>query len=193
MVTEASALTSADTLCLWVPSAAVSGSKLSQGSKSLATGRNGRTVLLEAHRETLKPWRQRVRQEAWLAWLPREPLTGPVRLEITFLITPYASTPVRTRTLPWRQGTGDFDKLARAIADALGTMGTGKKKQPGIIYNNDAQIVSAEVSKDWAGVDEAGQQIPPGALIRVSPYVPERYPRDLVGDAIRLGCAGLVS
>jgi Endodeoxyribonuclease RusA len=186
-------------LRIWVPSGRIvaglrnPGSGMSQGSKSLMTGRDGKTYLVEAHRDTLDAWRTAVRAAALETWYPRPPLDGPLRLDVMLLIPPYASTPKRTRTFPCANGTGDASKLMRSIEDALGPMGTGKKRQPGIVYGDDAQIVFEQIQKDWAGVDLAGREIPPGALISVRPWNPDPTPRDLVGSILHSDPRRLVS
>lgn len=105
-----------------------------------------------------KSWSQLVAQGASTAilQLPEEArgvMEGPVRLTIAFYMPRpkkyhRRGQPVACLTAP------DWDKLARAVCDAL----------TAVVYRDDRQIVEAVVGKFYAGIDDA-----PHVTVRVEP------------------------
>jgi hypothetical protein len=67
-------------------------------------------------------------------------MAGPVALRAEFRLPKPASAPKRLRTWPIKARSGDVDKLARACLDAL----------TGVLFADDAQVISLMVTKDWA-------------------------------------------
>lgn len=128
----------------------VRGMPATQGSKN-AFVHNGRAILTESGGDKWRLWRHAVNTEARIAWQGQGPIEGPVGLEITVDLPRPQSAPKR-RTWPTKTRSGDVDKLARAILDAL----------TGVVYADDAQVTYLSIAKDWAG--EWG----PGATIRVT-------------------------
>ena len=118
-----------------------------QGSKSLL----GHGALVESSKR-VAPWRADVRAAAMSAmgdgW---QPLTGAVDVDIeVFLPRPKshygtgrnANAVKHTAPLyPTGHNSGDADKLARAILDALTSAG---------VWLDDAQVVKLRASKHWA-------------------------------------------
>jgi crossover junction endodeoxyribonuclease RusA len=69
-------------------------------------------------------------------------ITGPVGATLTFSLRRPKKLPTR---YPVGQRSGDVDKLARAALDAM----------TGVVYLDDAQVVSLLVTKCWAEADTA--------------------------------------
>ena len=126
----------------------VAGVAAPQGSKSLL----GHGALVESSKR-VAPWRTDVR-EAAIAAMGRagwQPLTGAVDVDIeVFLPRPKshygtgrnANAVKHTAPLyPTGHNSGDADKLARAILDALTSAG---------VWLDDAQVVKLRASKHWA-------------------------------------------
>ena len=125
----------------------VAGVAAPQGSKSLL----GHGALVESSKR-VAPWRADVRAAAMSAmgdgW---QPLTGAVDVDIeVFLPRPKshygtgrnANAVKHTAPLyPTGHNSGDADKLARAILDALTSAG---------VWLDDAQVVKLRASKHWA-------------------------------------------
>jgi len=88
-------------------------------------------------------WRQAVRSEAQRAMEYRERdnpyWSGPVSVECRFSLLKPASAPKTRRTWPIGARSGDVDKLARLILDAL----------TGIVFADDSHVVELHVSKDY--------------------------------------------
>jgi crossover junction endodeoxyribonuclease RusA len=137
-------------LDVWVP-----GRPVAQGSlKVVGRGR----VVDDSPR--LRPWRNAVETLARSGWRGRAPLAGPVALELAFTLALPKSAPKSWRARPrWatphRRGTGDVDKLARAVLDALGAAG---------VYADDAQVTRLAAGKAFGAA--------PGVRVRVWPGPP---------------------
>jgi len=126
-----------------------------QGSKTLMRGR-----LLDANAARLRPWREAVALVAAAAAACPALLTGPVRVSLTFTLPRPASHPLRPRSeavrervrLPIGRGTGDVDKLARAVLDSL----------TGTVYVDDAQVVDLWACKVYGapGVQVTVERVP---------------------------------
>ena len=116
-----------------------------QGSK---TGyiRGGRVVLVESSKK-VKPWREAVALVA-RRHCP-EPLDGPVRVTVDFIMPRPKSLPKRVKQHVKRP---DLDKLLRSTNDAL----------TGIAYQDDSQIVSIHGTKHYCHPDSD-----PGAIITI--------------------------
>jgi Holliday junction resolvase RusA-like endonuclease len=104
----------------------------------------------------LPEWRQKI---TWLARAERvrrrqAPWRGPVALEVTFWVDRPQSAPRTMDIWPTTRGSGDWDKLSRAIGDAL-------VDAEAIV--DDSQICEAHVYKRYA----------------VGPDLPRIYVRDV--------------
>jgi Holliday junction resolvase RusA-like endonuclease len=112
----------------------------------------------------LEPWRDAVIMLARSGWRGRPTLTGPVEVHVLFALPKPVSAPKNWREIPdeqypTRHGTGDVDKLARAILDAL-----TKAK----IYKDDAGVTDLVGRKRFA--DGPGCHLTaPGAHILLWP------------------------
>jgi crossover junction endodeoxyribonuclease RusA len=132
----------------------VVGLPVTQGSKR-AVLRGARAGLIDANDAKLRPWREAVRAVATDAWGNRPPVAGPVRVVVLFALHKPASAPKTRRTWPMGARSGDVDKLARAVLDAMTDAG---------IWRDDAQVVRLEVVKDYP---EHLDQMSPGAIVRL--------------------------
>jgi crossover junction endodeoxyribonuclease RusA len=117
----------------------VEGAPATQGSKR-GFVRGGRVVLVDDNSAALHSWREAIADDARAAWRRRPRLTGPVALTLTFSLLRPASAPKRRRTWPTAARSGDLDKLARAVFDAL----------TGVVFDDDAQVTEVIARKDWA-------------------------------------------
>jgi crossover junction endodeoxyribonuclease RusA len=140
----------------------VAGLPIPQGSKRIGRSRGGKPILLDDNDKALKPWRRSVVQAAKVAlfgdfsW---QPLIGPIRLALAFGFTRPPSHPRTRPTWPTGQGTtGDVDKLARAVMDAL---------TEAQVWRDDAQVVELYAAKDWCGQGVAQPLTLPGLIVRV--------------------------
>lgn len=105
--------------------------------------------MVDQNSKALKPWRQDVQDRAVAAMSGKKLLTGPVGVVIDFYMPKPKSAP-KTKTVCDKRPDGD--KLLRAVLDSL----------TGVVYKDDGQIVSYEVTKRYADDDE-----PPGVYIEV--------------------------
>ena len=128
----------------------VAGLAVTQGSKKAIPLRNGRIVLVEAGGDRLKQWRHAINDEARHHWTG-PPATGPVVVAAVFTVHRPKSAPKRTRTWPTGARSGDLDKLARAVLDAL----------TGVTFVDDSQVINLHVTKDYGDT--------PGVVITVVP------------------------
>lgn len=104
----------------------------------------GRRTMRTARRD--RAWREHVALLARAAMAGRQPIDGPVRLEID------ARWPSPRRTppaWPWRPSVPDADNVTKAIADALN----------GVAYRDDAQVVDLRVTKQYAVGGDAGTSV----------------------------------
>lgn len=82
-------------------------------------------------------WCRFIKEEIAKRWGDRELIEeGPVRVECLFLLPRPKSV---VRKFPTVRGTGDIDKLERAIYDAM----------TGIVYKDDAQVCSNANDKQY--------------------------------------------
>lgn len=120
----------------------VLGTPVTQGSKrAFVNQHTGRAVIVESAKGH-KSWREAVRSEAQdqaERVLPNGPMSGPVKVYLTFGLQRPASAPKRKRTWPIGARSGDVDKLARSILDAL----------TGVLFADDSQVLKLTVEKDY--------------------------------------------
>ena len=126
----------------------VIGEPQTQGSKR-AFAKNGRAWVVETGGAKHKSWREAVASEARAALGGAPLLTGPLEITLVFALPRPASAPKRRRTWPIGARSGDVDKLARAVLDAI----------TGTIARDDAQVIGLEVSKDYGD--------PPGVTVLI--------------------------
>ena len=103
-------------------------------------------------RQRHRDWRNAVASEArrWMSEHERTTLIrSPLVVRMTFSMSLAASKPKHTRWWPTGKGSGDVDKLARAILDSM----------TGVLFEDDAQVVGLVVAKDHGD--------PPGVTIEV--------------------------
>lgn len=86
------------------------------------------------------------------------PLTGRVRIRVTFTFTKPKSAPKTTETWPITRTSGDIDKLARNVLDALVDAG---------VLTDDSLCTDLDVRKRFVGHQEIDVLDVPGAVIRV--------------------------
>lgn len=87
----------------------------------------------------------------------RYPLDGPVRVEATFTFPRPASAPKTRVTWPTTRASGDGDKLARNLGDALEDAG---------VLVDDARIIDWVIAKRYPGQGPDALAIP-GVVVRV--------------------------
>lgn len=108
-----------------------------KGSTSKHGGPKYRAVTTSANPD-LKRWEQLVAFEAGHA-ARGQFLRGPIGVELVFRLRRPPSVSVKSR--PWPTVRPDLDKLARGAIDALS----------GVLFDDDAQIVTLTVLKRYAG------------------------------------------
>jgi crossover junction endodeoxyribonuclease RusA len=106
-----------------------------------------------ASRKALSSWREAVAAEARAAFAGAPLLACPVQVRLNFRLLRPASAPKTTRTWPIKARSGDVDKLARAVLDAI----------TGVLIADDSQVIGLVVSKDWGN--------PPGCAIALRPVL----------------------
>lgn len=132
----------------------VPGRPVSQGSKTVVFSSEGRPRVIDgrgSRPRELAAWRDAVAQSAFV-WVRGRLLEGPVAVDCAFFLP----RPRRQRTpLDWptQRASGDVDKLARAVLDALS----------GVAFADDVQVVELRATKQWAGA--AGE----GVLVAIRP------------------------
>lgn len=118
----------------------VAGQPVPQGS-SRAFVKNGKAIITSTSGQSLKDWRGAI------AGAAREHtdsvFVGPVRVVAHFVLPRPKSLPKRD-VRPWADKKPDIDKILRACLDAL----------TGVVYSDDAQVVSVMVTKIVAAVGE---------------------------------------
>jgi Holliday junction resolvase RusA-like endonuclease len=88
-------------------------------------------------------------------------LAGPVGVMVTFTVPRPATVLLRVRAWPTRKGkgTGDVDKLLRAVLDGL----TAAR-----VYGDDAQVCETFARKVYPDTPDVPDRLPdPGAVIRI--------------------------
>lgn len=87
------------------------------------------------------------------------PLDGPVHVDLTFTFAKPGSAPKSREIWPSTRSSGDIDKLARNVCDALVDAG---------VLVDDARVVDLTVRKVFPGQHMNALPLP-GAVIRVRP------------------------
>lgn len=127
----------------------VSGDPVPQGSmRAWKHPTTGAVVMTHSRKASLDKWRDAIRHEAQTLNQPCS--AGPVELHTTFVFSRPKSL---KRSVTRHTKRPDFDKLVRAVSDAL----------TGVLWVDDSQIDHAVISKRYADKDE-----PPGVRITVS-------------------------
>jgi Holliday junction resolvase RusA-like endonuclease len=109
---------------------------------------NGRVTMTDMKGDKLKLWRHAINDEA-RKHAGDTIIEGPVVMSVHFKLLKPKSAPKKKRTWPIGKLSGDLDKLARAVGDAL----------TGVLFVDDCQVVQWLVSKDYGDT--------PGAMITV--------------------------
>lgn len=130
----------------------VPGTPAPQGSKRYL----GNGVMIESSKR-VKPWRADIRAAAMQAF--KQPLTGPIRLDLLFVLPRPKSHYGTGRNAHKLKDSApqhhiqkpDLDKLVRAVGDALS----------GVAYHDDSQVVGGAHMKRWSdgASDRAGVHI----------------------------------
>lgn len=131
----------------WLLDTFVTGRPAPQGSKRHV----GHGILVESSK-AVGPWRTLVAWHVAQAW-NQPPLDGPVQLHLEFVMPRPSGTP--KRSTPAAIKRPDWDKLSRAVCDALTTAG---------VYRDDSQTVESHVTKRIAELDEQA-----GCRIQIRP------------------------
>ena len=118
-------------LSVWVP-----GKPKTKGSLDVVNARRGKAVVRE-NVVGSKRWRELVRYS--IAGLVAEPVEGPVVVDLLFVLPTDDAAKARS---------GDIDKLARNILDALQDAG---------VYRDDAQVIRLVAHKIADG-DQRGEE-----------------------------------
>ncbi len=132
----------------------VAGTPKPQGSKrAFQHPHTKRIVLTEASGDALRMWRQEVKTQSVYAMDGKPPWGPPtgIYLSVGFVLHRPLAT-AKTRPTPLAVKVPDLDKLTRGVCDAL----------TGTVYDDDSQIVSLNVWKRIAEIDE-----PTGAYFTV--------------------------
>ncbi|MFE2772256.1 RusA family crossover junction endodeoxyribonuclease [Microbacterium resistens] len=141
----------------------VAGVPVPQGSKKGFSPKGStRVTLVDANKESLKPWRETVTRIARASWLDRPQIVGPARLDLVFV---FARPATVKRRLP--SVAPDLDKLVRAIGDGVTDAG---------IWKDDGQVIRIVAEKVYGAA--------PGVHVSVSEMsvdVPTRGERLLAG------------
>jgi Holliday junction resolvase RusA-like endonuclease len=102
---------------------------------------------------SLKRWSETAAWEARSCMGSSKPIDGAVRVELLFCLP---RTTKKKHLFPDRHGTGDVDKIARAVLDAMEK----------IVYTNDARACDLLVKKRFA-------EVAAGVHVLVRPLTPE--------------------
>lgn len=140
----------------------VPGDPIPQGSKTVATAKNGRSYVRDDN-PRLKPWREKITAAAKFEISDRhhgkwEPMEGPLLVDVMFFLkrppSQYGSGRNSDRVLPSApvypiaMGGGDVDKLARAALDSLTAAG---------VIVDDSRVVDLVARKCYAaGIQKPG-------------------------------------
>lgn len=126
----------------------VAGIPAAQGSMRAFRLPNGKVTMTDMKGDKLKLWRHAINDEA--RKVGGALIEGPVRMQVDFKLLKPKSAPKRRRTWPIGKLSGDLDKLARAVGDAL----------TGVLFVDDSQIVQWHITKDYGDS--------PGAMITIT-------------------------
>lgn len=136
----------------------VLGTPAPQGSKKHV----GRGIMVESSK-LVRPWRDTIAWTAREALAGKPPLTGPVNLNVTFLLprpkahyrTGAKAHELKPSAPTWSPKKPDLDKLLRALLDALTTAQ---------VWGDDSQVATVHARKAYATDSR-----PPGCDITVEP------------------------
>jgi Holliday junction resolvase RusA-like endonuclease len=140
----------------------VYGTPATKGSmKAVPIGR-GRHAVVESH-TTAKPWREAVKSAARDAMAelegtgdPFATLSGPVEVDVVYSFRKPKSAPRRRRIWPITRSSGDVDKLARNVLDALVDVG---------VMGDDSQVVRLVGEKAYCGEAPSTTDVPSARII----------------------------
>lgn len=113
-----------------------------------------------------KPWREAVKWAAIELCRGREPIEGPVSVEIVTTVPKPKSAPKTRRIWPVTRSSGDVDKHARNVLDAL---------VDAAVMFDDSQVVRLVSVKCFPG-EHTLALATPGAVIRVHPVAEPATP-----------------
>lgn len=138
----------------------VYGQPITQGSKrAFRNPKTGRIMQVESTEAKLRPWRAAMATAAEETLAGAALLRGPVAVTLRFwMLRPKSH---KGRTWPAHKGSGDVDKLARAVLDAL----------TNVMLADDAQVVALGCVKDYGdrpGVQVRVQTLPDDYATRAS-------------------------
>lgn len=140
----------------------VPGIPITQGSKKIVTNkRTGRPMMIEDRDGPLKKWRHDVAEEAHNRMGVKAVLRGDtmaILIECTFTLP---RPPSLHRRVVYPNRTPDFDKLQRAVCDAL----------TGVVYRDDCLIVDGLTRKRYVGHPQAETR--PGVRVVVRVHEPD--------------------
>ena len=131
----------------------VRGQPITQGSMRAFVVK-GRPIITSANKN-LKDWRTLVALQAQTEATMECPLDGPISMALEFYM-PRPKSLKKGVSYPIKARSGDIDKLARAVLDALTS----------IFYTDDSQVVDLSVNKYWAMTGDDSQ--PPGVFVEIS-------------------------
>lgn len=127
-------------ISFWVP-----GTPRPQGSKrGFVNKHTGKVAMVESAGAPLKDWRGDVKRFAVDAQGDTPPLTGPVKVFLTFYLSKPKSAPKTRITYPDKRP--DVDKLGRSVLDAL----------TGVCFLDDSQVTGLLLRKVWAETSGPG-------------------------------------
>jgi Holliday junction resolvase RusA-like endonuclease len=158
-VTETQPLLTGDDRIV-LPKITVPGVPIPKGSiECLGARGKVRHLLVDEKRKLLEPWQNKIAATA-RQLIPRfGQITGPVAVSCTFTVPrPPSVSPVK-RPWPHVMGSGDLDKLVRAVFDGL-TRST--------LIKDDAQVVGGRPWKCYPHTPDCPDRLDePGVVIRI--------------------------
>lgn len=123
----------------------VLGEPVPQGSM-IAIMRNGSPRIIHRDSSKLKKWRKQIAKIA-KEHMNGGPFTGPIEIELRFIMTRPKSVSKEHRELP--VVTPDLDKLIRAVLDSL----------TGVVYVDDKQVIDIQASQRYDDNESAGLEV----------------------------------
>jgi Holliday junction resolvase RusA-like endonuclease len=126
----------------------VYGTPATKGSMKAVPIGGGRSAIVESHK-TAKPWREAVKSAARDAMAELE-------VDVVYSFRKPKSAPRRRRIWPITRSSGDVDKLARNILDALVDVG---------VMGDDSQVVRLVGEKAFCGEAPSQTDVPSARII----------------------------
>lgn len=121
----------------------VAGLPVTQGSKIHGVNpHTGKSYIREQGGKSLEAWRTAIATEARKVRRNRDMtdlVRGPVKVKLHFALPKPKAEPKTRRTWPIKARSGDLDKLARAVLDAI----------THVLIADDSQVIELHVTKDW--------------------------------------------